>query len=123
VLDAFKRKILCRIYGPVQDKGQWRSRYNKELYDLFKEPKLSITIRIARLRWAGHVRRMDLELPRIMMYVTPIGQWKTGRPKACWREEVIKDTRMLGIRSWWSTAMNREEWRQLLRETRTLTEL
>jgi hypothetical protein len=31
--------------------SQWRSRYNKELYDLFKEPKLSITIRIARLRW------------------------------------------------------------------------
>jgi hypothetical protein len=50
VLDVFERKILRRIYGPVQDKGQWRSRYNKELYDLFKEPRLSITIRIARLR-------------------------------------------------------------------------
>jgi hypothetical protein len=25
--------------------------------------------------------------------------------------------------SWWSTAMNRKEWRQLLREARTLTEL
>jgi hypothetical protein len=90
---------------------------------LFKEPKLSITIRIARLRGAGHIRRMDEALPRRIMYVTPIGQWKTWRPKACWREEVGKDTRMLGIRSWWSTAMNREEWRQLLRETRTLTEL
>jgi hypothetical protein len=49
-LDVFERKILRRIYGPIQDKGQWRSRYNKELYDLFKEPKLSITIRIARLK-------------------------------------------------------------------------
>jgi hypothetical protein len=29
---------------------------------------------------------------------------------------------MLGIRSWWSTAMNREEWRRFLREARTLTE-
>jgi hypothetical protein len=89
-LDVFERKILHRIYGPVQDKGQWRRRYNKELYNLFKEPKLSITIRIARLRWAGHVRRI--------MYVTPIGQWKTGRPKAR-REEVGKDTRMVEIRS------------------------
>jgi hypothetical protein len=79
-LDVFERKILHRIYGPVQDKGQWRSRYNKELYDLFKEPKLSITIRNARLRWAGHVRRMDEEaLPRRIMYVTAIGQ---RRPKA-----------------------------------------
>jgi hypothetical protein len=49
-LDVFERKILRRIYGPIQDKGQWRSRCNKELYDLFKEPKLSITIRIARLK-------------------------------------------------------------------------
>jgi hypothetical protein len=99
------------IIGPVQDKGQWRSRYNQELYNLFKKPKLSITIRIARLRWAGHVRRMDEEaLPRRIMYVTPIGQWKTGRPKAR-REDVGKDARMLGIRSWWSTAMNREKWR------------
>jgi hypothetical protein len=45
------------------------------LYDLFKEPKLSVTIRFARLRWAGCVRIMDEEaLPRRIMYVTPIGQ-------------------------------------------------
>jgi hypothetical protein len=105
-------------------KGQWRSRYNRELYDLFKEPKLSITIRNGRLRWAGHVRRMNEEaLPRRIMYVTPIGQRKTGRPKARWREEVGKVARMLGIRSWWSTAMNREERRRLLREARTFTKL
>jgi hypothetical protein len=64
-LDVFGRKIPRRIYGPVEDKTQWRSRCNKELYDFFKEPKLSIAIRIARLRWSGHVRRMDEEaLPR-----------------------------------------------------------
>jgi hypothetical protein len=73
VLDVFERKILCRIYSPLQDKGQWRSRYNKELYNFFKEPMLSVTIRIARLRWAAHVRRMDDEaLPRRIMYVTRI---------------------------------------------------
>jgi hypothetical protein len=82
------------------------------LYDLFKEAKLSITISIARLRWAGHDRRMNEEaLPKRVMYVTPIGQQKTGRPKAHWREEVGKDAKMLGIRSWWFTTMNREEWR------------
>jgi hypothetical protein len=56
---------------------------------LFKEPKLSIIIRIARLRCAGHVRRMTVEaLPRRIMYVTHVGQWKTGTPNACWKEEV-----------------------------------
>jgi hypothetical protein len=60
---------------------------------------------------------------RRIMYVTPIGKRKTGRPKARWREEFGKDARMLGTRSWWSTDMNREEWRRISRETRTLTEL
>jgi hypothetical protein len=63
---------------------------------------------------------MDEEaLPRIIMHVTPTGQRKTGRPKARWREEVGKDVRILGIRSWWSTAMNRER-RRLLWEAMTL---
>jgi hypothetical protein len=67
---------------------------------------------------------MDEEtLPRRTMYVTAIGQRKTGRPKARWREDVGKEARMLGVRSWWSAAMNREEWRRLLREARTLKEL
>jgi hypothetical protein len=41
--------------------------------------------------------------------VTPIGQRKTGRSNARWREELGKDARMLRIRSWWSAAVNREE--------------
>jgi hypothetical protein len=30
---------------------------------------------------------------------------------------------MLGLRSWWATAMNGEEWRKLLKEAKTLYEL
>lgn len=37
-------------------------------------------------------------LLRRIMYVTPIGQRKTGRPKARWKEEVGKDARMLVIK-------------------------
>jgi hypothetical protein len=35
---------------------------------------------------------------------------------------VGKDARMLGLRSWWATAMNQEEWKKLL-EAKTLYEL
>jgi hypothetical protein len=31
LLGGFERKILRRIYGPVQIYGVWRRRYNKEL--------------------------------------------------------------------------------------------
>jgi hypothetical protein len=33
-LGLFERKILTSIFGAVQDKGQWRRRYNFELYKL-----------------------------------------------------------------------------------------
>jgi hypothetical protein len=36
------------------------------------------------------------------------------------RDEVGNNARMLGIRSWWATAMNHKEWRKLLKEAKTL---
>jgi hypothetical protein len=116
----FERKILRRIYGPIKDRDQWRCRFKKELYDLFKEPRLSVIIRIARLRWAGHVARMDENcMLRRLMYVQLEGLRKVRRPYARWRHEVGKNARILGLRSW-ATAMNREEWRKLLKEAKTL---
>jgi hypothetical protein len=92
IVDVFERTILQRIYGPVKDRDQWRCRFNKELYDLFKESTLSMVIRIARLQWAGHVARMDKNcMLRRLMYVQPEGLRKVGRPCARWRDEVGKD--------------------------------
>jgi hypothetical protein len=39
----------------VQDKGQWRRRYNFELHKLYDEPDLVKYIKINTLKWAGHV--------------------------------------------------------------------
>jgi len=54
-LGVFERKILRRIYGPICEGAIWRSRYNEELYRLYDEIDLVTTIRIIRLRWAGHL--------------------------------------------------------------------
>jgi hypothetical protein len=62
-------------------------------------------------------------MPRRLMYIQPEGPRKVGRPRANWRDDVGKDARMLGIRSWWAAAMNREEWRKLLKEAKTPYEL
>jgi hypothetical protein len=81
----------------------------------------SVVIRIARLRWAGHVARMDEKcMSRRLMYLQPKGLRKVGRPRDRWRDDVGNDARMLGLRSWWATALNREEWRKLLTEAKTL---
>jgi hypothetical protein len=65
MMDGFERKILRRIIGPVNENGRWRRRYNKELYSIYKEPMVTDIVRSARLRWAGHVVRMnDNEPPK-----------------------------------------------------------
>jgi hypothetical protein len=65
MMDGFERKILRRIISLVNENGQWRRRYNKELYSIYKEPMVIVVARSARLRWAGHVVRMnDNEPPK-----------------------------------------------------------
>jgi hypothetical protein len=34
---AFEKKLLRKIYGPVQNKGRWRPRWNSETYNLYKD--------------------------------------------------------------------------------------
>jgi hypothetical protein len=34
MFNTFERKILRRIYGPIQEEGRWRLRWNNELYSL-----------------------------------------------------------------------------------------
>jgi len=64
-LDMFERKVLQRICGPIQNSDIWRSRYNFELYALYREPKLTTAIRKAGLRLASHVQRVeDEQLPK-----------------------------------------------------------
>jgi hypothetical protein len=38
LLSISERRILRYIFGPVEDDGTWRRRYNHELYKLFNGP-------------------------------------------------------------------------------------
>ncbi|GFX84299.1 uncharacterized protein TNCV_3976441 [Trichonephila clavipes] len=71
-LETFERKALRTIFGPVKDQGCWRTRYNFELYRLYKEPQVTQVIQSNRLRWLGHIwrtlktTRPELTLLRIL---------------------------------------------------------
>jgi hypothetical protein len=60
-LNVFERKVYRRILGPVYDseKENWRILTNKEIYASVKKPTIIETIRLNRLRWFGHVQRME----------------------------------------------------------------
>jgi hypothetical protein len=59
-LRVFKNRILRRIFGPKRDENEeWRRLHNEELQILYRSPNIVRVIRSRRLRWAGHVARME----------------------------------------------------------------
>lgn len=46
----FEKKILRKIYGPTYEEGEWRRRYNQELYEIYNEVNVVKFISLSRLR-------------------------------------------------------------------------
>jgi hypothetical protein len=66
--DIFEREMLRKIYGPVQEGDTWRIRYNEELNRLIKGKDIVKFIKARRIRWLGHVKRMEVgAMPRRTM--------------------------------------------------------
>ena len=57
---VFENRILRRIFGPKRDEnGEWRRLHNEELHCLYRSLNIVRVIKSKRLRWAGHVTRME----------------------------------------------------------------
>jgi len=120
-LGVFERKILRRIYGPICEEDTWRSRYIDELYHLYGETNLVTAIKKTRLRWAGHIVRMQDNLPcRKITLGMPEGRRRVGRQSLRWMDGVKRDTGRLGIRNWRTKAMDRDGWRLMIESVKTL---
>jgi hypothetical protein len=55
LLSIFERRILRYIFGPVEENGTWRRRYNYKLYKLINKPDIIGYIKVKRPEWAGHL--------------------------------------------------------------------
>ena len=96
-------------------------RHNEELYCLYDETDLVTTIKITRLRWAGHIVRMQDNLPcRKITLDKPEGRRRAGRPNLRRMDGVMRDAEQLGVKNWRNKSRDRDGWRRLLESAKTL---
>jgi hypothetical protein len=109
--------MLVPVYE--NEKENWRILNNKEIYAIVKKPTITETIRLHRLRWFGHVQRMEENrIPKRVSYKNLETTRLRGRPRNRWQDEVREDGRTVGAEEWQEKVYNREEWKKLLRTAR-----
>jgi len=117
-LSIFERKIMRKIFGPLRlDDGTYRIRYNDEIEHLMGSETITRFVKSQRLRWLGHVLRMEDEVPTKKMFLyRDLGCRARGRPKRRWIDSVEADLRVMGIQNYKQKALDRDEWRKIVKE-------
>ena len=112
------RSFLRRIFGPMRDEnGEWRRLHNEELHILYRSPNIVRVINSRRLRWAGHVVRMEEGRSAFKILTgKPTGKRHLGRPRRRWEEFIRMDLEEIGINAgnWVDSAQDRNYWRALV---------
>ena len=117
---SFKTKLVRKIYGPICDRGEWRIKYNSELYRLY-------TVNL--LKWLHLLKFQDYNGQGMCK------EWQNMRyPRKLWEINLkekgvqddqgynrwmggfLEDLRKLRIQGWWLVARDREAWKRVLRE-------
>ncbi|XP_047995606.1 uncharacterized protein LOC125233589 [Leguminivora glycinivorella] len=115
-LNAFHMRCLRTILGVT-----WRDHItNERVLDLAGCYSITATLKQRRLRWLGHVLRMDPDrLPRaVMLSEIAYAKRPIGRPLLRFKDSCKRDMLSFGIdpSTWEAEALNRADWRHRLQD-------
>jgi hypothetical protein len=109
-----EHRVLRKIFGPKREEdGSWRKFHNDELNNLYLSPNIVKVSKSRRMRWAGHVARMEGR----GIYWVIVGRSEVKRPlgrsRHRWEDNVKTDLREIGIEGakWIQLAQDRVQWR------------
>ena len=88
-LRVFKRKVLRNIFGSVRVGNDYRMLSHSELCELLNDKDVVQCINVQRLRWLGHVVRMEEDaLARWVFDAGICGSRRRGRTCIRWKDQI-----------------------------------
>ena len=106
-LRMFENGVLRRVFGPKRDEVTGNGEnyimslglftHNEELNDLYSLPIIVRVVKSRRMRWAGHVARMEEGRGAHRVLVgKPEGKRPLGRPRRRWEDNIKMDLQEVG---------------------------
>jgi hypothetical protein len=94
-LRVFENRLLRRISGPKRDEETrgWRKLHNEELHNLYSSQSIIRIIKSRRMRWAGHVARMEKRTAYRILVEKPEGYRPLGRQRRRWVDNIKMNLR------------------------------
>ena len=92
--------------------------------EILKGQNIIEFIKKQRLNWLGHVERMaeDNIVQKIKRW-KPMSRRPIGRHKTRWEDDVLEDIKSINIRNWKKVVQNRDSWKKVVEQARTLYRL
>jgi hypothetical protein len=123
-LRVFEDRVLRRIFGPKRDEmtGRWRKLHNEELCDLYFSPSIIRTIKLRKMRRAGHVPGMVKRNVYRLLVREPEGKRPPARPRHRWLDNIGMDLREIGWGGlgWIGLAQGGDKWRAVMNSVMNL---
>jgi hypothetical protein len=94
-------------------------RYNEEVNTLLKGEDIVRFIKSQRIRWLGHVERMeDNAMPKRMLKGRLYSKRRKRRPRMRWLDNVESDLKKMEVKGWKEKMRDREQWRLVVEEAK-----